>query len=321
MKRALITGIYGQDGSYIAEQLIEDGYEVYGIARDKLSSQSLCNKELLSGKGIRLYVSNVDLYDYEKVRECIKRIMPDEIYHVAAIHNSASHAIEGAERIVFEKNIKATFNILEACAENSMNTRVVTAGSCLMYDASDTNRQNENTPFKSSSFYGIAKITENMLVQKYRTMGLYACTAILYNHESSRRSENFVTKKIIQNMMRIKLGALDKFSLGNLEVFKDWGHASDYARGMRLMLCQNKPTDYILSSGTLHTIRDFCDECSKQLGISDWEKHIEINESMIARKITNTLFGDSSKAVNELNWKADFSFESLIDEMIKNTKI
>lgn len=207
MKKAIITGVYGQDGSFLCELLLKKGYQVYGIARKELSGNSIKIKKELQNKNMILNIYNTDIYNYSEISKLIAEIQPDEIYHMAAYHVSSDGVGNGntvREQEVYNKNVLATANILEACCHLSRHTKVITAGSCLMYDASDTVCQTESTPFASNSLYGMAKISENMLVRFYREKGLYACTAILYNHESHRRASQFVTKKIVENMVRIK---------------------------------------------------------------------------------------------------------------------
>ena len=318
-KKALITGIYGQDGSYLCELLLNKGYEVHGIVRKNLSNNSKRIKKLLENKGLLPKIHNVDLNDYDKLKELFLDIGPDEIYHVAAFHVS-SEDIKGTkdleEKQLFDYNVKSTSNILSICCDFMKNTKILTAGSCLMYDNSDTIQQDETTPFNSKSLYGLAKITENMLVRYYRNKGLYSCSAILYNHESSRRSSSFVTKKIVENMVKIKKGVIDSFTLGNINTKKDWGYAKDYAYGMYLMLQQNEARDYILSSGKLHTIKDFIEICSKKLDIYDWKKYIIIDSDIVNRKINTILKGNSKKAEFQIGFKHTLSFEQLVGKML-----
>lgn len=319
MKRAVITGIYGQDGSFMCEYLSQKGYEVFGISRKDLSDRSAANKKELEKEGIYPRVENVNLYDYEEMGEYIRTVAPQEIYHLATYHVSAEGKGNGdsvREQELFNKNTLATANILECCYKYVPRCKVLTAGSCLMFDNSDTCIQNEDTPYQSRSLYGLAKIAENHLVQYYRGLGLFACTAILYNHESHRRSEGFVTKKIVENLIKVKKGRIEQFTLGDLEVEKDWGYAWDYVAGMYLMLQNTFPKDYVLSSGELHTIREFIEECSQQLMLPDWEQHVRIDKSIITRKFSTKLLGDSSRAINELGWNRTKNFKELISEMI-----
>lgn len=319
MKKAVITGIYGQDGSFLYELLSKRGYQICGVARRELSSNSMKIKKELGDKNTDLSIRDIDIYNYQELSSFIAEIQPDEFYHMAAYHVSSDGVGNGntvRQQEIYNKNVLATANILEACYYFSKYTKVITAGSCLMYDASDTLRQTESTPFASNSLYGMAKISENMLVQYYRKKGLYACTAILYNHESHRRASQFVTKKIVENMVRIKKGEIGSFNLGSLDSRKDWGYAGDYAEAMRLMLQSGCPKDYIVATGETHSIRDFAAKCADILGINDWEKYILVDTSIINRKITGKLVGDNSAIQSELLWRRSKNFEQVVEEMV-----
>lgn len=316
MKKALITGVYGQDGSFLAELLLQKGYHVLGVTRDNLSENSCRIKEELNSKGVYLSTKQVDILDYYAVGDLISEYKPDECYHLAASHFSAEDASSDSESAIFSNNIKATANILENCYKNSPHTHVVSAGSCLMFDGMDSNRQSLNDQFNSISYYGIAKISENMLTRMFRKKGLFACTAILYNHESHRRSDRFVTQKIVKNMIAIKKGEIDSFTLGALDTYKDWGYAKDYAEAMYLMANGCEAKDYIISTDSLHTIKDFVEECARQLAIDDWEDHITIDSGIIARKSQVVLRGDCSPIEKELGWKRTVDFKGLVGEMI-----
>lgn len=320
MKRALITGIFGQDGSFMYELLTRKEYQVYGIVRERLSSNSERIKDELYKKERLPVTFEGDLQNYEKIKKIIKDVRPDEIYHLSASHVSSEGKRNGEvadDNMLFKMNVTATANLLAACKEISPNTRILTAGSCLMFDSSDTKRQDENTPYISDSLYGIAKITENQLVGYYRKKGIYACTAILYNHESYRRSEDFVTRKIVKNMCMLKKDSKHRFSLGNIDIKKDWGYAGDYVKGMYLMLQADEPRDYILSSGKLYSIREFIDVCADILQIQNWEENITINDSIINRKNETQLYGNAQKVEKELGWKQEITFRELIQEMIR----
>lgn len=316
--KAVITGIFGQDGSYLGEILLSKGYDVYGICNRKMSKNSLRIQKELERKGIRFKTIPVDLLDCSELEKKLIEVAPDEIYHLAAQHVSAEDAGFAVEKNIFQNNICITANILDICYRHLRDTKILTAGSCLMYDGSKTMMQDMNTPFQTISYYGIAKVTENMLVKMYRSKGMYACTAILYNHESHRRSDQFVTQKIVKNMIKLKRGEISGFSLGNLDSMKDWGYAYDYAYGMYLMMQNERPEDFILSTNVLHTIEDFAAECARQLEITDWRDHIEINGQIISRKIDGVLKGDCSETERKLGWVRTKSFQELVSEMIEN---
>lgn len=319
MKKALITGIFGQDGSFLYEILQQRGYEVYGIVRKKLSNNSeRIRNELIRKEGLP-NTYEVNLQNYEEVKKIIEYIKPDEVYHLSASHVSSEGKRNGEgidDNTLFQLNVSATANILAACWEVFCYARVLTAGSCLMFDSSNTDRQNETTEYCSDSLYGIGKITENKLVEYYRKKGMYTCTAILYNHESHRRSEDFVTRKIVRNMCMVKRNSCHKFSLGNINIKKDWGYAKDYAEGMYLMLQGNAPQDYIISSGSLHSIREFIEVCADILHIDNWGENIIIDSSITNRNNGTLLFGDAHKIRTELGWKQEKDFRELIYEMI-----
>ena len=319
MDKALITGIYGQDGSFLCEQLIEKGYQVYGVAKKDLSINSLRIREELCRKNIYPQIVATDIYNYDAVKKLFADIRPDEIYHMAAYHVSSEGKGNGCdirEQELFNKNILATANILECCYSDLPETRVLTAGSCLMYDTSASVIQTEQTPFCSGSLYGLAKIAENSLVDYYRKKGLFACTAILYNHESHRRGSGFVTKKIVENMVKLKYESDWTFSLGNLSVEKDWGYAAEYTQAMQLMLRTESPKDYLIATGELHTIREFIKVCAERLKIADWESHIQVDGNIINRNIVGKLCGNSVSIEEELGWERKKSFRAMVYEMI-----
>lgn len=319
MKKAVITGVFGQDGSFLCELLQEKGYEVYGIVKEKLSSNSQRIKDELMKKGKMPIIYEVNLQEYKQVEEIIKRLQPQEVYHLSASHVSSDGKRNGKtidDSLMFKQNVTATVNLLSACSKVSKEIKILTAGSCLMFNATNTNRQNENTPFESSCLYGIGKITENRLVKYYREKGSFACTAILYNHESYRRSEDFVTKKIVKNMCMLKKDYTHKFSLGDIDIRKDWGYAKDYVKGMYLMLQGDKPQDYILSSGELHSIKEFIEICADILQIENWNKSIEICKNNAYHKGKEQLYGDANKIENDLGWKPEKFFREWIFEMI-----
>lgn len=319
MKKALITGVYGQDGSFLCEQLMKRGYDVIGIARENLSRNSCRIKKELDDKGVIPRLVNVDVLNATHIANILYEEKPDELYHMAAFHVSSEGRGNGAtlrEQEIYNKNLLMTANILECVAQFSPYTKVVTAGSCLMFDASETCEQNEKTRFCSQSLYGLAKISENLLTDYYRKLGIFACTAVLYNHESHRRAENFVTQKIVKNMMKIKYGKIEKFRLGNIETMKDWGFAGDYTIGMQKMLCDDIPRDYILATGVLHSIKDFITVCAEKLGIQDVLTKIVVDEDIISRKNMGQLRGNARLAHDYLGWTPHTGFEEIIDEML-----
>ncbi len=320
-KKALITGIYGQDGSYIAELLKDEGYEVYGLVQNILSENATRIKKYLDKKDVIKLVYLVDLNSYEDVKKILIELKPDEIYHMAAFHVSSESKINISyeEMQLFNKNVNATLNILGICNEYLKNIKIVTAGSCLVFDNSETTMQNEETTMASNSLYGLAKITERNLVNYYRSKGLHASTVILYNHESSRRKDVFVTKKIVKNMIAIKQRKIKNFTLGSIDIEKDWGYAKDYVFAMYLMTKQNTASDYILSSGKTNSIRTFIEIVAKKLDISDWENYIILDDKIITRQNKTKLVGDCSLARNKLKWNhQNTNLDEIITIMIKN---
>ena len=319
-KKALITGIFGQDGSYLCELLSDKGYKVYGIEKQPLPENSRKIKKYLASKGCKPALINCDLYSYDDVARTIKKIGPDEVYHLAAKHYSSQSkgAADKLDRRLFNENVSSTLNLLVVLEEYSPKTRCVLIGSCLMFDASKQSPQNERTPFKSGSMYGLAKIIENRIGRHFRGQGMHVSMAIFYNHESPRRSESFVTKKIVKNMVLVKKGKIEKFELGNLEAVKDWGYAKDYVKGLWKICRQKTPRDYILATGQGHTVRDFIEETSKALGINDWCKHITINPGIISRKVKINLIGDASLARTRLRWENTVNFHGLVRLMVES---
>jgi len=320
-KKALITGVFGQDGSYLCEILASKGYEVYGITKNILGANSQIIKAYLDKIGIHPKVYAVDLNNFDSLKELITQIRPDEIYHLAAFHvsaESANNTKSFKEKQLYDYNVQSTSNLLYICYEYLKDSKFVTAGSCLMFDDCDSSIQCESTPFKSASLYGLAKISENMLVKYYRNQGLHASTALFFNHESSRRSSNFVTKKIIKSMVAISKQELQTFTLGDLRVKKDWGWAKDYVFGMYLMAQTDKAKDYVLASGRSYSISDFVEIVADKLNMDDWEKHVNIDDNIITRKTQVNLLGDWSLAKAELNWKHTLSLTQLVDLMVEN---
>jgi GDPmannose 4,6-dehydratase len=317
MKKAIITGVFGQDGSYLCELLVNKGYEVHGIIRDKSSTNSVRIKQHLSSKSTSLTIHCCDIYNYNELIKVIKYIDPHEIYHLAAKHFSSEKSTNENDRLLYKDNITATFNILSAVKEYKSNIKIILAGSCLMFDGSNITPQNEMTPYETISFYGLAKITELELAVFFRNLGLFVCVAILYNHESPRRSPNFVTKKIVSNMVKIYRGEQEYFNLGNLDAIKDWGYAKDYVYGLWLMTKIDKPMDFILATGISRTIKDFIHAVSKKLRFDDWRNCVVVNKEIIKRNVKTQLIGDASQAKKELGWAPCISFYDMVGLMVE----
>lgn len=318
--RALITGIFGQDGSYLTELLHDMGYEIHGIAKEPLQQHALLLQDHLRKKKISPALHSCDLRSYESVRHLIRELKVDECYHLAAVHYSSGTATTERIRVdkqLFEDNTISTLNLLYAIHEVSPGTKFVLAGSCLMFDAVKEFPQNENTSFKSKSVYGLSKIVGSEIVSLLRdTKGLHCSTAILYNHESPRRTEKFVTKKIVSNLVKIKNGEISYFTLGNLKSVRDWGYAKDYVYGMWLMCQQVNARDYILATGTGYTVEDFVSYAAHILDIHDWQNYVYEDKSFLPPEEDTVLVGDASMAESELNWHPSVNFHDLVGIMV-----
>jgi GDPmannose 4,6-dehydratase len=321
-KRALITGIYGQDGSYLAELLYRKGYEVHGIERDPLTENASRVCEYLKKKGIPPFVIHkCDLNSYATVRRLIDNLQLDECYHLAATHYSSEVSDtyrRQTDRELFNNNVSSVINIIGAIGEISRHTRLVIAGSCLMFEDSEQSPQNECTPYAASSMYGLSKITAAKFLNYYReTYDLHLSVALFYNHESPRRQNTFIIKKIVSNLCKVKKSKIKGFSIGDLNVIRDWGYAKDYVYGMWLMAQREKPKDYILATGRGHSVRDFLSCAAGKLEI-DYEKVVKQDSGLIEPLPKAILIGDPTLARTELGWKCSVSFEGIVDIMLRN---
>lgn len=315
MKKALITGITGQDGSYLAELLLSKGYRVYGIVR-RVSFEDESNR--LSR--INHLLDDVillpgTLESYPSIFQAIKKASPDEVYHLAA-QSYVSYSFDD-EFSTLNTNINGTHHLLAACKDLAPECRFYFAGTSEMFGEPEGYPQNENTPFNPRSAYGISKVAGYHLSKNYREKyGLFACSGILYNHESPRRGFEFVTRKITSTAAKIKLGLAKKLELGNLDAKRDWGHAREYVDVVWRMLQQNEPDDYVVATGKLHSVRDFCREAFEYLGLN-YENWVVVNNKFF-RMEECTLLGDNKKAESKLNWQPKISFKELVHEMVEN---
>ena len=329
MKKALISGITGQDGSFLADYLLTLGYEVYGLVRRK-SKLDFNNANHLIGK-IKFVFG--DVTDYSSLTYLIQRIQPDEIYNLAA--QSFVQGSWEAPQSTAEIDGIGVLNWLEAIRQLKPNTRFYQASTSEMFGKVQEIPQNENTPFYPRSPYGVAKLYAHWIVKNYReSYGLFACSGILFNHESERRGEEFVTMKIVKAANAIKLGKQSTLELGNMDAKRDWGYAGDYVKAMYLMLQQDKPEDYVISTGKTHTVKNFVDLAFKEVGINlRWEgsgketKAYDSNSGILRVKTNlefyrpaevDYLLGDSAKAKKELNWHPTISFDELVKKMVKS---
>jgi GDPmannose 4,6-dehydratase len=311
-KRALITGITGQDGSYLAELLLNKGYEVHGIVRRSSSFNTGRIGHLYvdpHAQDARLFLHYGDLVDGTGLREILTRVQPDEVYNLGA----QSHVRVSFDQPVYTVQCDAlgTMNLLEAIRDTRLPTRFYQASSSEMYGKVVETPQTEATPFYPRSPYACAKVYSFWQTVNYReAYGMFACNGILFNHESPRRGETFVTRKITRAATRIKEGLQQKLYLGNLDAKRDWGFAGDYVEAMWLMLQQEQAEDYVVATGETHSVREFLDEVFGLLNL-DWQKHVEIDPRYFRPSEVDLLLGDPAKAKRQLNWKPKVTFKGL----------
>jgi GDPmannose 4,6-dehydratase len=315
-KRALITGITGQDGSYLAEFLLGKGYEVHGIVRRSSSFNTDRIEHLYidpHNPDARLFLHYGDLVDGTGMREILTRVQPDEVYNLGA----QSHVRVSFDQPVYTVQADAvgTINLLEAIRDTRLPTRFYQASSSEMYGKVVETPQRETTPFHPRSPYACAKVFSYWQTVNYReSYGMFACNGILFNHESERRGETFVTRKITRAATRIKEGLQKKLFLGNLDAKRDWGHAADYVEAMWMMLQQLTPDDFVISTGETHSVREFLEECFGLLGL-DYQQHVEVDPRYFRPAEVDLLLGDASKARCELGWKPRVTFKGLVKRM------
>ena len=313
MKRALITGINGMDGSHLADLLLEKGYEVYGMER-RTSSPNRTNTSHLEGKITFLHG---DLTDQNSLLRCLKQSNPCEVY------NLGSQSFVGESWNTPEQTSDVTglgvLRMLEAIREYGESVRFYQASSSEMFGRVIENPEKETTPFYPRSPYGVAKLYGHWITKNYReSYDMYACSGILFNHESERRGIEFVTRKITDGVAKIHLGLQEKVILGNLDAKRDWGYSPDYCEAMWLMLQQDTPDDYVIATGETHSIRDFLDVAFNYVGVSNWETHVGQDPRFMRPAEVDVLRGDSTKAQTELGWKPKTSFEELVSKMVSN---
>jgi len=316
MKKALLTGISGQDGSYLAEYLIELGYEVYGIVRRQSVPENQSSRLISINKAIKTFYG--DLNDEVSLFKLFRKIEPDEIYNLAAMsHVRVSFDIPS---YTIKTNALGVLNCLEAYREISPKAKFYQASSSEMFGNSvdKDGCQRLTTPMNPVSPYGCSKILGFNLVKHYRkAYKLHCCNGILFNHESPRRGTNFVTHKVVKGAVEIKKGLRKELLLGNLDSSRDWGHSYDYVRAMHLILNNHEPRDWIVSTGETRTVRQLCDYVFSQLGLN-YRDYIKQDQKYIRPEELNYLKGDSSEIREKLGWRPTYSFERMIDEMIHN---
>ena len=313
-KRALITGITGQDGSYLAEHLLSLGYEVHGLVRRVALEDPSRRLHRISHLVDRLVLHPATLETYPSIFNVISRVALDECYHLAAQSFVAESFNDGFSTM--NTNINGTHYMLAALYELRRDCKFYFAGTSEMFGKVRETPQTEMTPFYPRSPYGISKVAGFELTRNYReAYGMYCCNGILFNHESPRRGFEFVSRKITSTAVQIKLGMATELAMGNLDAKRDWGHAADYVEAMHLMLQQPEPDDYVVATGETHTVREFCELAFCELGL-DYEKYIKIDERYYRPAEVHLLLGDSTKARRQLSWEPKYQFSELVKEMV-----
>jgi GDPmannose 4,6-dehydratase len=313
-KTALITGITGQDGSYLAELLLNKGYDVHGMVRRVALEAPEHRLQRLKPILDRITLHAGSLESHATIFSLIDKLKPTECYHLAA-QSFVSYSFEDAFS-TFDTNINGTLYLLSAIKDRSPDTRFYFAATSEMFGNAGESPQRESTPFHPRSPYGISKVTGFDVVRNFReSYGLFACSGILFNHESPRRGFEFVTRKITSTVARIKAGRETKLSLGNLEPRRDWGFAGDYVRAMVLMLHQDKPDDYVVATGETHSVREFAELAFQRAGL-DWQRHVVIDEKFYRPAEVFVLQGDSTKARQKLGWVPKVEFAELVSMMV-----
>jgi GDPmannose 4,6-dehydratase len=316
MKKALITGITGQDGSYLAELLLSKGYEVHGIIRRASSFNTARIDHLYSDphiNGVRLFLHYGDIGDSTNLIKLLYRIQPEEVYHLAA----QSHVRVSFDIPEYTGDVTglSTVRLLEAIHETGVKAKFYQASSSEMFGKVQETPQRETTPFYPRSPYAAAKVYAYWSTVNYReSYGLFACNGILFNHESPRRGETFVTRKITRAAARIKTGRQEKLYLGNLDAKRDWGYAKEYVEAMWLMLQQDQPDDFVIATGETHSVKEFLEETFAYHGL-DWQEHVEIDPKYYRPTEVDLLIGDAGKAKRVLGWEPQTKFSDLVKLM------
>ncbi len=314
-KKALITGITGQDGSYLAEQLLELGYEVHGLVRRVALEMPEHRTERIAHLLDRITLHPASMESYPSIFHLISQHEFDECYHLAAQSFVAESFRDGFSTMNI--NINGTHYMLAALRELRPRCRFYFAGSSEMFGKVRETPQRETTPFYPRSPYGISKVAGFELTRNYReAYDMYCVSGILFNHEGPRRGFEFVTRKISATVARIKLGMASELRLGNLDARRDWGHAKDYTRAMQLMMQHPEPDDYVVASGESHSVREFCERAFAEVGL-EYQKYVVIDDRFYRPAEVDQLVGDSSKMRDKLGWKPEYTFDQLVREMVQ----
>jgi GDPmannose 4,6-dehydratase len=319
-KVALITGITGQDGSYLAELLLDKGYEVHGVVRRSSTMNRgridhLQHANPSHSEGSKFVLHYGDMTDSGGLNRLVKTVRPDEIYNLAA--QSHVHISFDQPEYTGDADGLGTTRLLEAIRTMGLPTRFYQASTSEMFGMTPP-PQSETSPFHPRSPYAVAKLYSHWMTVNYREAHkLYACSGILFNHESPRRGENFVTRKITRGVAQILAGKMDNLRIGNLEAKRDWGHAKDYVEAMWLMLQQETADDYVIATGVSRSVREFLEIAFDMAGL-DWEKYVVIDEAFFRPSEVDFLRGDPSKAYRQLGWKPKISFEALVHDMLES---
>ena len=316
-KKAFITGINGQDGSYLAEYLLTKDYEVYGIVRrNSIAEHQESRIDHLVGNGVNTEYG--DLLDVSSLERMIRTIQPDEIYNIGA--QSHVRISMDIPQFTVQTNALGVLNILEAYKNNCPKARFYQASSSEMFGRSvdEDGYQRETTKMSPTSPYGCAKVFGYNIVQHYRNAyNLFAVNGILFNHESPRRGSNFVTNKVVKAAVKIKNGLQDNLSLGNLDAYRDWGHSKDYVRAMHMIINHTEPDDFVCATGVTNSVRDMCDYVFSQLDL-DYKNYVTQDPKFMRPEDIQLLRGDATKLKTTFGWKPEYTFEKLMDEMIEH---
>ena len=309
-KRALITGITGQDGSYLAELLLEKGYEVFGLVR----RSSTVNFERIGHLQDQIELISGDLLDQKSLVSALQAARPQEVYNLGA--QSFVPVSWEQPMLTGEVTGLGVTRLLEAIRTCDENIRFYQASTSELFGKAQETPQNEQTAFYPRSPYGVSKLYAHWITINYReSYGLFACSGILFNHESPRRGREFVTRKITYGVARIKHGLDQELRLGNLDSRRDWGHAGDFVRAMWMMLQQDDPDDYVIATGTSRTIREFCEVAFARAGL-DWRQYVVVDERFLRPAEVHTLLGDATKAREKLGWAPEVGFEEMVQQMV-----